>query len=272
MACTFPTTTPSVNDWLDALNLGRYKPQFAAASLTDVAQLHSLADEALQAAGVTLIGHRKRMLQAVKHLQPPPGPGGLPSAPPVPTPPLEARMMDMDVDDMDDHEPRRRDRSLNFGMTKPVELPDANDRGSGSGSGGGGGSSSSTAGPTPMDDFNSQARPNSMSSIYITSTLTQPDTEEIVFCIAVVIHERIQQGEAQGKEARNKFHFFSEDNNPLYAPPPERDGRGSDDSGSDTSSSMKRTKREVRSPVISHELPPCEVRAPRVDHRTPPTR
>ena len=102
MACTFPTTTPSVNDWLDALNLGRYKAQFAAANLTDVAQLHSLADEALQAAGVTLIGHRKRMLQAVKHLHPPPGPAALPMALPVPTPPLEARMMDMDVDDVEE--------------------------------------------------------------------------------------------------------------------------------------------------------------------------
>ena len=151
MACTFPTTTPSVNDWLDALNLGRYKAQFAAANLTDVAQLHSLADEALQAAGVTLIGPRKRMLQAVKHLHPPPGPAALPMALPVPTPPLEARMMDMDVDDVDD-EPRRRDRSQNFGRTQPMdvnghEISDDHGRGSGGNSGGGsGGGSSGTLG------------------------------------------------------------------------------------------------------------------------------
>jgi len=85
-----------------------------------------------------------------------------------------------------------------------------------------------------------QQKANSTSSIYISSTLVKPDTDEVVFCIAAVIHDRIQQGEVQSVDERHRFPFFSEDNNPLYATPAER---GSDDSGSD--SSMKRTRREV---------------------------
>ena len=66
-----------------------------------------------------------------------------------------------------------------------------------------------------------------------------------MFCIAVVIHERIQQGEAQSHEVRHRFPFFSEDNNPLYAVPSEPDGRGSDSSDGGSDSEKKRTRREV---------------------------
>ena len=88
-----------------------------------------------------------------------------------------------------------------------------------------------------------QQKSNSTSSIYITSTLVKPDTDEVVFCIAAVIHDHIQQGERMGSDERNRFPFFSEDNNPLYAAPPEHEGRGSDSESSD--SSTKRTRREV---------------------------
>ena len=60
---------------------------------------------------------------------------------------------------------------------------------------------------------------NSTSSIYINSTIIKPDIDEIIFCVAVVIHDRIEQGEQMGVEIRQRFHYFSEENNPLYADP-----------------------------------------------------
>jgi len=68
---------------------------------------------------------------------------------------------------------------------------------------------------------------------------------QVVFCISAVIHDRIQQGEETAFGERHRFPFFSEDNNPLYAPPAERDGRGSDSGGSGSDSSMKRARRDI---------------------------
>lgn len=64
-----------------------------------------------------------------------------------------------------------------------------------------------------------QQRFNSTSSIFITSTISKPDIDEIIFCVAVVIHDRIVQGEQTGYDVKSRFPFFSEDNNPLYADP-----------------------------------------------------
>ena len=110
--------------------------------------------------------------------------------------------------------------------------------GFGASSGGGGGSVASMAASAKERQ---QQKANSTSSIFITSTLVKPDTDEVVFCIAAVIHDRIQQGEAQSSDERHRFPFFSEDNNPLYAPPPDR----SNEEGSGSDSSMKRTRREI---------------------------
>ena len=44
------------------------------------------------------------------------------------------------------------------------------------------------------DDYE-RKKANSTSSYYINSTLARPDTDEIVFCVAVVIHDHIVQGE-----------------------------------------------------------------------------
>lgn len=65
----FPTHAESVDGWLDAINMGRYKPLFEKSGITHIAQLN-LSEEQLQAAGVTLTGHRKRLVQAMKELKP----------------------------------------------------------------------------------------------------------------------------------------------------------------------------------------------------------
>ena len=61
------------------------------------------------------------------------------------------------------------------------------------------------AGALQLDEFD-----------HINSTIIKPDIDEIIFCVAVVI-DRIEQGEQMGVEIRQ--HYFSEENNPLYADP-----------------------------------------------------
>ena len=38
---------------------------------------------------------------------------------------------------------------------------------------------------------------NSTSSLYIDSTISKPCTDEIIFCVSIVIHDRIEEGEAE---------------------------------------------------------------------------
>ena len=262
MACVFPTTAQSVDEWLDALNLARYKPVLASAGL-HVAALPSLTDEALSAAGVAVVGHRRRMLQAAKELMPPANEAqGAPPAQVV-APPADADMMD--VADSPAFPPRQpmggqgtQPMASPMPGSGPVGVPAGVPAASafggsggfgaagGSGAGGGFGASSgggggSVASMAASAKERQQQKANSTSSIFITSTLVKPDTDEVVFCIAAVIHDRIQQGEAQSSDERHRFPFFSEDNNPLYAPPPDR----SNEEGSGSDSSMKRTRREI---------------------------
>ena len=48
-------------------------------------------------------------------------------------------------------------------------------------------------------------RANSTSSIYVQSTITKPDIEELIFCLAIVIHDRILQACAHVKPT-DSFH------------------------------------------------------------------
>ena len=254
MACTFPSCANTVDEWLNALNLARYAPQLAAAGL-QVSQLPTITDEQLSAAGVAILGHRKRMLQASKELvvaAPAPPPAPAPAPPPridnidigdAPAMGPGPEMMDTDSPEWPQRPPMPGSSALGAGTssangnrprTPPPAQASSMDTSSSNGNGGG---------RNGIAKAQPQQKANSTSSIYITSTLVKPDTDEVVFCIAAVIHDRIQQGEVGSADERHRFPFFSEDNNPLYAPPAERDGRGDDSSGSD--SSMKRTRREV---------------------------
>ena len=46
-----------------------------------------------------------------------------------------------------------------------------------------------------------QVKYNSTSSLYIDSTITTPCTEEMIFCVSVVLHDRIDEGEQATAEA-----------------------------------------------------------------------
>jgi len=71
--------------------------------------------------------------------------------------------------------------------------------------------------PPPPQPAETARRANSTSSIYVQSTITKPDIEEVIFCLAVVIHDRIMQGEHMPFVPES--HYFSEENNPIYAEP-----------------------------------------------------
>ena len=149
MSVIFPTTVDSVEDWLTQINLAKYVPSFASAGILQVAELPMLSDERLKQAGVTMVGHRKRLMQAAKELNIP-GAGG--------------------------------------GSVFPVASAMAQEAPASSG---GGAEPMDMEGPAPPQ---AQQRFNSTSSIFINSTITRPDIDEVIFCVAVVIHDRIVQG------------------------------------------------------------------------------
>ena len=148
MSVIFPTTVDSVEDWLTQINLAKYVPSFASAGILQVAELPMLSDERLKQAGVTMVGHRKRLMQAAKELNIPGAGGG--SVFPV------ASAM-------------AQEAPASSGGAEPMDME----------------------GPAPPQ---AQQRFNSTSSIFINSTITRPDIDEVIFCVAVVIHDRIVQG------------------------------------------------------------------------------
>lgn len=99
----------------------------------------------------------------------------------------------------------------------------------------------------PVGTTHQQQRFNSTSSIFITSTISKPDIDEIIFCVAVVIHDRIVQGEQAGYDARSRFPFFSEDNNPLYADPGTSGQAAGRDQPAGDDGSKKKPRREIPS-------------------------
>jgi len=188
MSVVFPTHVDSVADWLTQINLPKYIATFETAGITNVAELPLLSDESLKQAGVTMVGHRKRLLQAAKELQ---GQSGAAASSAGPA----ADMGAASVESMQTDE-----------------------------------------GPAPPQQ---NQRFNSTSSIFINSTITRPDIDEVIFCVAVVIHDRIVQGEQMSPGAGNLFPFFSEENNPLYADPREKE------KSAERGDAQKRAKREV---------------------------
>jgi len=196
----FPTTVDSVEDWLTQINLAKYAPSFASAGILQVAELPLLSDERLKQAGVTMVGHRKRLLQAAKELHIAGAGGGSVF-------PAGSAMA--------------QEAPASSGSAEPMD----------------------TEGPAPPQQ--AAQRFNSTSSIFINSTITRPDIDEVIFCVAVVIHDRIVQGEQMSPGAANLFPFFSEENNPLYLDPAERAANEAAQSQGNRDTTSKRTKREV---------------------------
>ena len=53
--------------------------------------------------------------------------------------------------------------------------------------------------PVPVPE---RPKYNSTSSIFIDSTISRPCIDEIIFCVSIVIHDRIEEGEREVRRAR----------------------------------------------------------------------
>lgn len=62
----FPSAAASVGEWLRLINMRAHEEALEAAGITNVAQLPALTDAQLKAAGIKIVGHRKRLLTAAK--------------------------------------------------------------------------------------------------------------------------------------------------------------------------------------------------------------
>ena len=169
----FPTSADSLDEWLEAIKMAKYAPTLAAANVQRIDQLHTLTDDALKAAGVKMVGHRTRLLQAAAAL-------AAASQPP------QQAVADTG---MADASPLAPPEPLQPMQLKPAPVA------------------------APKRSF------NSTSSVFLISTISKPDVGEILFCVAVCIHDRIAQGEEAPASLKKRFAFFSEETNPMYAGP-----------------------------------------------------
>jgi hypothetical protein len=54
----------------------------------------------------------------------------------------------------------------------------------------------------PPEPVPERPKYNSTSSIFIDSTISRPCIDEIIFCVSIVIHDRIEEGEREVRRAR----------------------------------------------------------------------
>ena len=67
----------------------------------------------------------------------------------------------------------------------------------------------------PPQQVPNQPKYNSTSSLYIDSTISRPCIDEIIFCVSIVIHDRIDEGE---REVRMRVVRPPSDTSPLLLP------------------------------------------------------
>ena len=60
-------STP-IKEWLDAIKLSAYMPYFTTAGYKELSDLAGLLDHDLKEMGITLIGHRNKMLRTIRSL------------------------------------------------------------------------------------------------------------------------------------------------------------------------------------------------------------
>ena len=57
-----------IKEWLHDIKMSSYIPHFTQAGFTQLSDLAGLQDRDLQAIGVSLIGHRNKMLRTIRSL------------------------------------------------------------------------------------------------------------------------------------------------------------------------------------------------------------
>lgn len=171
MTTTLPTTFDNVASWLQALNMSKYLPAFESGGVKSADALRMLTDADLNQMGVSLAGHRKRLILGINALRSgaspathyvahwPPAPMRAPRLAAVEAASSRVLLSGSEAASaMDIDEPTARSKEPNDEKKKP-----------------------------------SQPRYNSTSSIFINSTIMKPDIDEIIFCVSVVMHDRIEQ-------------------------------------------------------------------------------
>lgn len=58
-----------IGEWLQSIKMGNYVSHFIAAGYENPSQLSGLKDEDLRGLGITLIGHRNKILKGIKAIQ-----------------------------------------------------------------------------------------------------------------------------------------------------------------------------------------------------------
>jgi ephrin-B len=61
-------STTSVKDWLDEIKMSSYMPHFATAGYESLSDLAGLMDNDLKELGISLVGHRNKMLRTIRSL------------------------------------------------------------------------------------------------------------------------------------------------------------------------------------------------------------
>jgi hypothetical protein len=199
----FPTRPASVEEWLDAISMGKYKAAFQQHGVRQVQLVCKLDDDQLRRMGIDMVGHRNRLLQASRQVEAPTG-GGEAMDTSVPATP----------------QPAASDATAAAGAAAATAMPQPPQQPPPPGQDAVMEDvASKAAGEGPGRSNDPDRKFNSTSSYYISSTLARPDTDEIAFCVAVVIHDHIVRGEQASSAERDLFPYFSEENNPLYAEP-----------------------------------------------------
>lgn len=89
---------------------------------------------------------------------------------------------------------------------------------------------------TELESVEVKPKYNTTSSLYIHSTITAPDSEEVIFCASLVLHDWIREGEQSDQEENLVFSYFNEENSPIYQA-----------QGENSRQTSKRRKREIPS-------------------------
>jgi len=202
----FPAVADSVAQWLDAIKLGRYNDQFASVS---VEELSALTNDRLTELGIAIPGHRARLLQAARQL----GAEG-----PAP----------MDADKTPSHEEDGESELAGGSVlgSPAAPLPTITMPQRPSRSVDLSGSLAARAAQHWRNPATKEKQKyNSTSTMFIRHTIFKPEIQEVIYCVAIVLHDRMRieaesgEGEHAYVEQQVCFPFFSEDNNPLYKEP-----------------------------------------------------
>ncbi|KAG8463240.1 hypothetical protein KFE25_011237 [Diacronema lutheri] len=171
--------------WLQAIGLQKYGPHFEAAKVETLRQVHALDETRLREMGVTVPGHVRRILLAQAELEKQ-----------LVALALEAGQDDEKDEDVDEARDVLRSPQYNSAFSLGIASAAPSAKAAAAAAAAAATSCGALPAAAPRSKF------NSTSSLYIYSTISTPDVHEIVFCVAVVLLDRIGEGEEARAQAQ----------------------------------------------------------------------